>query len=307
MKLRLITGTKNIPLAEDISMYLGIPLTKRIIKRFMNGEIYVQISENIRGDDIFLMQSISNPVNDSLMELLILIDALKRASAGRITAVITHYGYARQDRKSEAREPITAKLVADMITSAGASRVLAIDMHSPQIQGFFNIPVDEVSAIPLLARYFAEKNILDGVVVSPDSGGVKRARFFASRLHMPLAIIDKRRTVHNDAEVMNIIGDIEGKTAIIIDDIIDTGNSIVKAADALAKTAKEVYICATHPVFSCGCMEKLINSKAVEIVVSNTIPVDNPDKKIKIINMAKFLSDVINNIHNNKSVSELFN
>jgi len=306
MRLRLITGTRNVPLAEDISMHLGISLTKRIIKRFMNGEIYVQISENIRGDDIFLMQSISNPVNDSLMEMLILIDALKRASAGRITAVITHYGYARQDRKSEAREPITAKLVADMITSAGADRVLTVDMHSPQIQGFFDIPVDEVSAIPLLAKYFAEKNILDGVVVSPDSGGVKRARFFASRLHMPIAIIDKRRTVHNDAEVMNIVGDIEGKTAIIVDDIIDTGNSIVKAANELSKTAKEVYICATHPVLSNGCMEKLVNSNAVEIVVSNTIPVENPDKKVKVINMAKFLSDVINNIHNNRSVSELF-
>jgi len=306
MKLRLITGTRNVPLAEDISMHLGIPLTKRVIKRFMDGEIYVQISDNIRGDDVFLIQSVSNPVNDSLMEMLIIIDALKRASAGRITAFITYYGYARQDRKAEAREPITAKLVADMIAKAGADRVLAIDMHAPQIQGFFNIPVDEVSAIPLFAKYFAEKNIMDGVVVSPDTGGVKRARSFASRLHMPLAIIDKRRTKHNDAEVMNIVGDIEGKTAIIIDDIIDTGNSIIKAADELAKTAKEVYICATHPVFSSGCMEKIISSKAVEVVVSNTIPLDNPDKKVKVINMAKFLSDVINNIHNHKSVSELF-
>lgn len=306
MKLRMTTGTKNVPLAEDISMYLGIPLTKRIIKSFMNGEIYVQISENIRGDDVFIIQSVSNPVNDSLMELLILIDALKRASAGRITAVITHYGYARQDRKSEAREPITAKLVADMITIAGADRVLTIDMHAPQIQGFFNIPVDEVSAIPLFAKYFAEKNIMDGVVVSPDTGGVKRARFLASRLHMPIAIIDKRRTVHNDAEVMNIVGDIAGKTAIIVDDMIDTGNSIAKAADELSKTAKEVYICATHPIFSNSCMEKLANSKAVEIVVSNTIPITNPSNKIKVINMARFLSDVINNIHNDRSVSELF-
>jgi ribose-phosphate pyrophosphokinase len=306
MRLRLITGTRNVPLAEDISMHLGVPLTKRIIKRFMDGEIYLQISENIRGDDVFIIQSISNPVNDSLMELLILIDALKRASAGRITTVITYYGYARQDRKAEAREPITAKLVADMIASAGASRVLTVDMHAPQIQGFFNIPVDEVSAIPLFAKYFAEKNIMDGVVVSPDTGGVKRARSFASRLHMPLAIIDKRRTAHNEAEVMNIVGDIEGKTAILIDDIIDTGNSIIKAADELSKTAKEVYVCATHPVFSNGCMDKLADSKAVEIVVSNTIPLENPNKKIKIINMARFLSDVINNIHNNKSVSELF-
>jgi ribose-phosphate pyrophosphokinase len=306
MKLRLIAGTTNVPLAEGISLHLGTPLTKRIIKRFMDGEIYVQISENIRGDDIFIIQSVSNPVNDSLMELLILIDALKRASAGRITAVITYYGYARQDRKAEAREPITSKLVADMITSAGASRVLAVDMHAPQIQGFFNIPLDEVSMVPLFAKYFAEKNIMDGVVVSPDTGGVKRARSFANRLHMPLAIIDKRRTKHNDAEVMNVVGDIEGKTAIIIDDIIDTGNSIIKAADELSKTAKEVYICATHPVFSDGCMDKLESSKAVEVVVSNTISLVNPSKKIKVINIAKFLSDVINNIYNNRSVSELF-
>ncbi|MGV8172136.1 MAG: ribose-phosphate diphosphokinase, partial [Candidatus Woesearchaeota archaeon] len=296
MKLRLITGTRNVPLAEDISMHLGIPLVKRIIKRFMDGEIYIQISENLRGDDVFIIQSVSNPVNDSLMELLILIDALKRASAGRITAVITYYGYARQDRKAEAREPITAKLVADMIASAGADRVLTIDMHTPQIQGFFNIPVDEVSAIPLFAKYFAEKGIIDGVVVSPDSGGVKRARSFASRLHMPIAIIDKRRTAHNEAEVVNVVGDIAGKTAILIDDIIDTGNSIVKSAEELSKTAKEVYICATHPVFSIDCIKKLEDSKAKEIVVSNTINIDNKCDKIKVINMAKFLSDVISNI-----------
>jgi ribose-phosphate pyrophosphokinase len=307
MKLRLISGNTNLPLAEDISMHLGIPLTKRTIKRFKDQEIYVQINENVRGDDIFIIQSISNPVNDSLMELLILIDALKRSSANRITTVITYYGYARQDRKAEAREPITAKLVADMLTSAGASRVLTIDLHAPQLQGFFNIPVDEVSAIPLFAKYFAEKNITNGVVVSPDTGGVKRARSFAKRLNMPIAIVDKRRTAHNEAEVMNIIGDIEGKTAILIDDIIDTGNSIIKAADELSKTAKEVYICATHPVFSDGCSIKLENCKAKEIVVSNTIPLNCSGDKIKVINMAKFLSDVINNIHNNKSVSELFN
>jgi len=307
MKLRLISGTSNIPLAEGISMHLGLPLTKRIINRFADQEIYVQISENVRGDDVFIIQSISNPVNDSLIELLILIDALKRASAGRITAVITYYGYARQDRKAEAREAITAKLVADMISAAGASRVLTIDLHAPQIQGFFNVPVDEVSAIPLFSKYFLEKNITDGVVVSPDSGGVKRARFLAKRLNMPIAIIDKRRTAHNEAEVVNVVGDIAGKTAILIDDIIDTGNSIVKAADELAKTAKEVYICATHPVFSTGCDNKLRNCKAKEIVVSNTIFLNCDSDKIKVINMDKFLSEVINNIHRHKSVSELFN
>ncbi|MGV8141541.1 MAG: ribose-phosphate diphosphokinase, partial [Candidatus Woesearchaeota archaeon] len=270
MKLRIISGTSNIPLAEDISMHLGIPLTKRVIKRFMDKEIYVQISENIRGDDVFIIQSASNPVNDSLMELLIMVDALKRASAGRITAVITYYGYARQDRKAEAREPITAKLVANMLESAGVSRVLAIDLHVPQIQGFFNIPVDEVSAIPLFAKYLSEKNISNGVVVSPDSGGVKRARSLANRLNMPIAIIDKRRTGHNEAEVMNVIGEIEGKTAILLDDIIDTGTSIVKSANAISKTAKEVYVCATHAVFSEGCEAKLEECMAKEVIVSNT-------------------------------------
>jgi ribose-phosphate pyrophosphokinase len=294
-------------LAEDISKHLGIPLTKRTITRFKDGEIYIQVSENVRGDDIFVIQSICHSVNDSLMELLILIDALKRSSAGRITAVVTYYGYARQDRKTEAREPITSKLVADMLTIAGANRVLTIDLHAPQIQGFFNIPVDEVSAIPLFSEYFKNKNIVDGVVVSPDTGGVKRARILAKRLNMPIAIIDKRRTGHNEAEVVNVVGDIDGKTAIIVDDIIDTGNSIANAADVIAKTAKEVYICATHPVFSNGCDERLQNSMAKEVIVSNTIPYKGSLSKIKVINMARFLSDVINNVHNNRSVSALFN
>ena len=308
MKLRLISGTSNVELAEDISKHLGIPLTKRVIKRFKDGEIYVQISENIRGDDIFIIQSVSNPVNDSLMELLILIDALKRASAGRITAALTYYGYARQDRKAEAREPITAKLVADMITTAGADRVLTIDLHAQQLQGFFNIPVDGISAIPLFAKYFIDKNIEDGVIVSPDTGGVKRALSLAKRLNMPIAIIDKRRSAHNVAEAMSIVGDVEGKTAILVDDIIDTGTSIIKSVEKLSETAKEVYVCATHPVFSDGCYDRLCNSKVKEVVVSNTIPLSRDDnEKIKVINMAKFLSEVINNIHNDKSVSELFN
>jgi ribose-phosphate pyrophosphokinase len=299
MKLRLISGTTNIPLAEGISMHIGISLTKRIIKKFADGEIYVQIGENVRGDDIFIIQSISNPVNDSLMELLILIDALKRASAGRITTVITYYGYARQDRKAEAREPITSKLVADMLSAAGANRILTIDLHAPQLQGFFNIPVDEVSAIPLFAKYFSEKNIEDGVIVCPDIGGVKRARFLAKRLNMPIAIIDKRRTTHNESEVMSLVGDVEGKTAILIDDIIDTGSSIAKGADELlSKKAKEVYIC----------IAKLQKCGAKEIVVSNTISLNLDNKeKVTVINMAKFLSDVIDHIHKNKSVSALFN
>jgi ribose-phosphate pyrophosphokinase len=308
MKLKLISGTSNIELAEDISSHLGIPLTKRIIKRFKDGEIYTQISENIRGDDIFIIQSLSNPVNDNLMELLILIDALKRASAGRITAVLTYYGYARQDRKAEAREPITAKLVANILTSAGTNRVVTIDLHAPQLQGFFDIPADGISAIPLFAKYFAEKNIKNGVIVSPDTGGVKRALSLAKRLNMPIAIIDKRRTAHNEAEVANLIGNVEGKIAILIDDIIDTGTSIIKASEMLSKSASEVYICATHAVFSGDCYTKLNESSAKEIVVSNTIPINRiSNDKVTIINMAKLLSDVISNIHNDKSVSTLFN
>jgi ribose-phosphate pyrophosphokinase len=308
MKLKIISGTSNIALAEDIATHLGLPLTRRIIKRFKDGEVYTQISENVRGDDIFIIQSVSDPVNDSLMELMILIDALKRASAGRITAVITYYGYARQDRKAEPREPITAKLVANMLTTAGADRVVTVDLHAPQLQGFFDIPADGVSIIPLFAKYFAEKGIKDGVVVSPDTGGVKRALSLAKRLSMPIAIIDKRRVAHNEVEAMNIVGEIEGKTAIIIDDIIDTGNSIVKAIELLSQSAKEVYVCATHPVFSEGCYEKLCASAAKEIVVSNSIQLKQETcNKIKVVNIAKFVSDVIYNIHNDKSVSELFN
>jgi ribose-phosphate pyrophosphokinase len=307
MRLRIISGTSNQQLAQDVSRHLGISLTNRTINKFKDGEIYVQIGENIRGDDVFVIQSVCSPVNDSLMELLIIIDALKRASAGRITAVITYYGYARQDRKAEAREPISAKLVADMLTAAGVSRILAVDLHAPQIQGFFNIPLDEVSIVPLFAKYFAEKNITDGVIVSPDSGGVKRARTLGKRLGMPIAIVDKRRTGHNEAEVMNIVGDIDGKTAIIIDDIIDTGTSILKVINKISENAKEVYVCATHPVFSNNCDEKLQNSPVKEIVISNTIPYNCNMNKIKVINIARFLSDIISNINNNKSVSELFN
>ncbi len=306
MQLKLISGTANLPLAEEIAMHSGTPLTERIIKRFKDGECYVQISENIRGEDVFLIQSTCTPVNESLMELLILIDAAKRASAGRITVVMPYFGYARQDRKAEAREPITSKLVADLLTKAGANRVLAVDLHVAQIQGFFDIPVDEVSIVPLFSKYFAEKNLSDIVIVAPDVGAVKKARIMAKRLDTPIAIIDKRRTVHNDTEIINIVGDIAGKTVILLDDIIDTGNTIAKSADLLAKTAKEVYICATHAVFSNGCDQRLIDCAAKEIVVSNTIPMHCTHPKIKTITIGKFLSDVIQNIHEKKSVSTLF-
>lgn len=306
MALKIISGSLGQELSDKISAHLKIPLVNKKIKRFKDGEIYVQILENVRGDDVFVIQSVSSPVNDSLMELLIMIDALKRASASRITAVITYYGYARQDRKAEAREPISAKLIADLITTAGASRILTIDLHVPQIQGFFNIPVDEVSAIPLFSKYLLEKKLSDMVVVAPDAGSAKRARTLAKRLNnCPIAIIDKRRTEHNISEVVNIVGDVTNKTAIIIDDIIDTGGSISGAATELSKICKEVYICATHPVFSDGCENRLNSSAATEIIVSDTIPAKNSGK-IKVISIANFLAEVINNIHNHRSVSELF-
>lgn len=311
MNLRIIAGSCNEKLSQDIAMHLGVELTKRIIKNFMDGESYVKIIQNVRGDDVFVIQSLGKPVNDSLMELLILIDALKRASAGRITAVIPYYAYARQDRKSEAREPISAKLVADLITKAGANRVLAIDFHVPQIQGFFEIPVDEVSAIPLFSKTISELNIKNLIVVAPDAGATKRARMLAKRLDCSIAIIDKRRTQHNNAEVMNIIGDVKNKNAILLDDIIDTGNSIIKASDAILKEANGVYICATHAVFSGECANNLMHSNAQKIIITNTLPVDVKKIDIKndkfaVVNIGGFLSEVIRNIHNNKSVSELF-
>ena len=308
MKLRIISGSSNQKLAEEIALHAGIGLTNRVLKRFKDGEIYAQITDNVRGDDVFVVQSICHPVNDSLMEFLILIDALKRASAGRITAVVPYYGYGRQDRKAEAREPITAKLLADLITIAGADRMLAMDLHVPQIQGFFGIPVDEVSAVPLFSRYFLSKGIKNPVVVAPDAGSAKRARSLAKRLDCPIAIIDKRRGAHNEADVMNIVGDVVGKNAILIDDIIDTGNSVVKAVESLSRLASEVYICATHGVFSDNCIDKLQSCQAKEIVISNTIPVETGQHdKIKVLTIGRFLSRVIQNINQDRSVSELFN
>jgi len=307
MKLRIISGSSNQPLASEVAKHSGVDLTRSIIKKFKEGETYVKIEESVRGDDVFVIQSTSHPVNDNLMELLIMIDALKRASAGRITAVIPYFGYARQDRKAEAREPITAKLVADRITKAGAQRILATDLHVPQIQGFFDIPVDEISAVPSFGKYFLERKIANPVVVAPDAGAAKRARSLAKILHCPIAIIDKRRGSHNEAEVVNIVGDVEGRTAILLDDIIDTGNSVINAAHMLAEKASEVYICATHAVFSDGCPTKLSTSDAKEVIVANTIAVDCDNPKIKVISIAKLLSEVIHNINDNKSVSELFN
>src|SRR5690606_2938129 len=247
--LKVFSLNSNRGLAEEIVKHLGVELGKSSVSRFSDGEIQINIEESIRGSEVFVIQSTSDPVNEHLMELLIMIDALKRASAATINIVMPYYGYARQDRKARAREPITAKLVANLLETAGATRVIAIDLHAPQIQGFFDIPVDQLMAVPILAKYFHEKQLSDVVVVSPDHGGVTRARRLADRLKTPIAIIDKRRPRPNVAEVMNIIGDIEGKTAIIIDDIIDTAGTITLAADALIeKGAKEVYACCTHPV-----------------------------------------------------------
>lgn len=308
-ELKIFTGTANRPLSEEVAGYVGVPLGLGETKRFSDGEISVNIGESVRGDDVFIVQPLCNPVNDNLMELLIFIDALKRASAKRINAVIPYYGYARQDRKMRAREPITAKLVADLLTTAGANRVICMDLHAGQIQGFFNIPVDHLLSIPIIARYFKQKNIKNGVIVSPDLGGVTRARELGERLKMPLAIIDKRRPEPNVAEIMNIIGDVKGKEAIMIDDIIDTGGTITMGAEELLRRgAVAVYACCTHPVLSGPAKERLLNSPIKEVVVTNTIPLKNSVKldKITVLSVAGLIGEAIQSVHKELSVSKLF-
>jgi ribose-phosphate pyrophosphokinase len=308
--LRLFSGSSNLPLAEEIAEFLKIPLGICEIRTFSDGEIFVEIKENVRGRDVFVIQSTSSPVNNHLMEVLIMIDALKRASANRITAVLPYYGYARQDRKVTPRTPISAKLVADLITAAGGNRVVCMDLHAGQIQGFFNIPVDNLYAMPVLLDYIVQNLKNDIVIVAPDSGGVERAREFAERLNSSLAIIDKRRTGPNIAEIMNIIGDVKDKKAIIVDDIVDTGGTLVKAADALInKGAERVYACCTHPVLSGNAVEKIENSSIEEIIVTNTIPLNKralASKKIASLSVARILGEAIKRIHNNESVSSLF-
>jgi len=307
--LKVFSLNSNRGLAEEIVKHLGVELGKSSVSRFSDGEIQINIEESIRGSEVFVIQSTSDPVNEHLMELLIMIDALKRASAATINIVMPYYGYARQDRKARAREPITAKLVANLLETAGATRVIAIDLHAPQIQGFFDIPVDQLMAVPILANYFNEKQLSDVVVVSPDHGGVTRARRLADRLKTPIAIIDKRRPRPNVAEVMNIIGDIEGKTAIIIDDIIDTAGTITLAADALIeKGAKEVYACCTHPVLSGPAIERIERSSIKELVVTNTIelPEEKKIEKITQLSIAPLLSEAIIRVYERQSVSTLF-
>ena len=309
--MKIISGTSNISLAKKIAKDLGLPLGDARTVRFKDGEIYVKMNETVRGDTVFVIQSTSNPVNENIMELLIFIDALKRASAKSIVAVIPYYGYARQDRKASPREPITSKLVANLLTTAGADRVMTMDLHANQIQGFFDIPVDHMQAMPILAKYFKEKGFYgdDIVVVSPDVGGVKRARKFAEWLNTSIVIIDKRRPKPNVAEVMNIIGDVKGKKAIFIDDMIDTAGTITSGAEAiLAKGATEVYACCSHAVFSDPAIERLEKSAIKEVIVTDSIELPENKKidKLKILSIDKLLSEAIRRVYNEESLSQLF-
>ncbi len=308
-RLKIFTGNANPELAKEICAYLCIPLGSAMVKRFSDGEVNVEIRDNVRGVDVFLIQPTCPPVNDHLMELLILMDALKRASAKRVTAVLPYYGYARQDRKVLPRAPITAKLVADLLTAAGASRVLTMDLHAGQIQGFFNMPVDHLYSSPVILEYIKENYLDDMVIVSPDAGGVERARAVAKRLNASLAIIDKRREGPNVAQVMNIIGEVEGKTAVMLDDMVDTAGTLVQSADALrAKGAKHIYACATHAVLSGPAIERLENSQIEELVVTNTIPLGEKAlcRKIRVLSVAPLLGEAIKRIHFQDSVSSLF-
>lgn len=309
-KLKLFSGNSNRPLAQEMCDALGMPLGKATVKRFSDGEVFVEIEENVRGADVFVVQSTCCPGNDNLMELLIMIDALKRASANRITAVLPYYGYARQDRKVAPRTPITAKLVADLITTAGADRILCMDLHAGQIQGFFNIPVDHLYATPVILSYIREHFDDDIVIVSPDAGGVERARAFAKRLNCSLAIIDKRRTAPNVAEVMNIIGDVEGKVAILVDDMVDTAGTLTQGAKAVKDNgAKKVYACSTHPVLSGPAISRIEQSVMEDLVVTNTIPLSKEGaacKKIKVLSVANLLAEAIKRIYIGDSVSSLF-
>ncbi|GMB10071.1 ribose-phosphate pyrophosphokinase [Thermolongibacillus altinsuensis] len=307
--LKLFALNSNPAMAQEIAKVIGVELGKCSVSRFSDGEIQINIEESIRGCDVYVIQSTSSPVNEHLMELLIMIDALKRASAKTINIVMPYYGYARQDRKARSREPITAKLVANLLETAGASRVITLDLHAPQIQGFFDIPIDHLMGVPILADYFKNKQLEDIVIVSPDHGGVTRARKMADRLKAPIAIIDKRRPKPNVAEVMNIIGNVQGKVAILVDDIIDTAGTITLAANALAEHgAKEVYACCTHPVLSGPAIERIKNSKIKELVVTNTIALTEEKKIDKIVELsvAPLIGEAIIRVHEEQSISALF-
>jgi len=305
----MFTLNSNRQLASELANLLGYELGNCTVSRFSDGEIQINIEESVRGSEIFLIQSTSEPVNENITELLIMIDALKRASAKVINVVIPYYGYARQDRKARSREPITAKLIANLIERAGANRVITMDLHAPQIQGFFDIPVDQLAGVPILAHYFESKGLDDMVVVAPDNGGVARARKMASSLNVPLAVLDKRRPKPNVVEIMNVLGDIEGKNAIIIDDLIDTAGTITLAANALIeKGARSVYACCTHPVLSGPAINRIESSAIKELVVTNTIelPEEKRIDKITTLSLAPLLAEAIYRIHNEKPISSLF-
>ncbi len=309
-ELKLISGNSNIPMAKEICDHLGVALGATTVSAFSDGEILVRIEENVRGMDLFVVQSCSDPVNKNIMELLIMIDALKRSSARRITAVIPYYGYARQDRKEQPRVPVTAKLVADLITTAGADKVLTMDLHAGQIQGFFNIPVDHLYATPVILNYLRSMDLKDLVVVSPDAGGVERARAFAKRLNANLAIIDKRREGPNQAKIMNIIGEVDNRDVLLLDDMIDTAGTIAQGAQACAdKGARRVLAGCTHAVLSGPALQRLNDSVIDQVIVTNTIPMAGKDqvcKKIKVLSVAPLLGEAIRRIHNEESVSSLF-
>lgn len=309
-RFKIFCGSANKALCEEVCQFLGVPMGQTKLISFSDGEIHFQLLENVRGADVFLVQPTCAPVERHILELLIMIDALKRASAGRITVVIPYYGYARQDRKDRPRVAITSKLVADLLQTAGANRALLVDLHAAQIQGFFNIPVDHLFASPVLVGYFRDLNLPNLTVVSPDAGGVERARFFATKLGVPLAIVDKRRTDINVTEVMNVIGDVNGRTCIILDDIVDTAGTLTKTVDALlANGATDVYACASHAVLSGPAVERIKNSNLKELVVTNTIPLSEEAAqvdKIKVLSVAGLLGRAIESIHMETSVSTLF-
>jgi ribose-phosphate pyrophosphokinase len=309
-KLKIFSGTANPGLADEVCAFLGLPRGQVHIVRFSDGECYVQLLENVRGADVFVVQPTSNPVDQHLVELLLIMDALKRASARRITPVIPYFGYSRQDRKDRPRAPISAKLMADLLTTAGANRCLAVDLHAPQIQGFFNIPVDHLFASPVLVSYFRELALPNLTVVSPDAGGVERARFFAKKLDAALAIVDKRRIEMDVTEVMHVIGDVEDRSCVILDDIVDTAGTLCKTAQALKDAgAREVYACASHPVLSGPAVDRIAQSQLTRVVVTNTIPLSERAKgesKIKVLTIAGLIGRAIQSIHEETSVSRLF-
>lgn len=306
---KIFAGNSNRELAQEIATIMGKPLGEATVSKFSDGEISVSLWETVRGIDTYIVQPTCDPVNDSLMELLIMIDAMKRASAGRINAVIPYYGYARQDRKAKARDPITAKLVADLLVAAGADRVVTMDLHAAQIQGYFNIPVDHLLGMPILSKYFAEKNIPDLVVVSPDHGSVTRARNMAHPLDAPIAIVDKRRPKANVCEIMNIIGDIKDKNVVIVDDMIDTAGTLTNAANALRDLgARDVYACATHGILSGPAIQRIQDSVIKECVLLNTVkvPEEKTTEKIKVLSVAPLFAEAMSRIFTNDSISKLF-